>query len=464
MDNYKFYRKFPYPLRMLAINAWGYYLRWFRYASETPRLVEQALERETWSREQWNVWQDNRLIYILNHAATTVPYYQNYWENRRRHGDKSSWEVLENWPKLEKSVVREYSKKFVSTKSVNKYLYIDQTSGTTGKPTAIYLSRKVAQQWFALHEARVRRWLGLDSHERWGIFGGQKVIPMDQTRPPYWMWNQGLHQIYFSIYHINQNTASEYVNALWKYAPNYLMVYPSALSILAKYILQDKLKPPKLKAIISNAESLTQNYKMIIQNAFDCPVIETYGMAEMISAASRCAEGSLHFWPETGIMEIYDPRDDRISSDPGQGIYCMTGLINEDMPLIRYVNGDMGQLPVWNQQCDCGRSLPIINFIKGRSKDLILTNDGRELYLLDSLFNGLPLVEVQLVQLDLDKFQVNVVPNKGYDRLLVENEIKTRLSQHLGFVSIKLYEVETIPRDINGKFQAFLSLINPLKP
>ena len=52
-NSLKIYHRLPCPLRVLAADARGYYLRWWRYGPETERLVEEALERETWSPERW---------------------------------------------------------------------------------------------------------------------------------------------------------------------------------------------------------------------------------------------------------------------------------------------------------------------------------------------------------------------------------------------------------------------------
>ena len=52
------------------------------------------------------------------------------------------------------------------------------------------------------------------------------------------------------------------------------------------------------------------------------------------------------------------------------GNIFLTSLINKDMPLIRYKNGDVGYLPNWEFPCDCGKNLPKFEPIQGRSKDL----------------------------------------------------------------------------------------------
>jgi len=70
MNVLKFYHRLPYPLRVLAASGRGYYLRWWRYGRETERLVEEALERETWSPKRWKAWQEERLAYVLHRAVS----------------------------------------------------------------------------------------------------------------------------------------------------------------------------------------------------------------------------------------------------------------------------------------------------------------------------------------------------------------------------------------------------------
>src|ERR1051326_2404441 len=102
----KVYRHLPRGLRSIAVSTRGYYLRHWRYGPETDRLVEEALLRERWTRGEWEDWQQERLAYVLDRAATKVPYYRDHWAARRRAGDRASWNVLANWPMLEKETLR----------------------------------------------------------------------------------------------------------------------------------------------------------------------------------------------------------------------------------------------------------------------------------------------------------------------------------------------------------------------
>lgn len=455
------YYQLPYPLKVIAASARGYQLRWWRYGPETERLVAEALDRETWTREQWKAWQEEQLAYVLQRAATRVPFYRDYWQSQRKHGNKRSWEYLENWPILEKEKIRNTPEAFVADDVDIQKLFVDHTGGTTGRPTLIYESRDTVKHWFAIFEARLRRWHNVSYKEKWGIFGGQRILSLAQKQPPYWVHNIGLNQIYFSIFHISHKTAKSYVDALKRFEPTHLIVYPSSLSVLAGHILEQDLKPPPIKVIFSNSEILFGHQKDLIEKAFKCPVIDTYGMAELLSGASECPSGVMHYWPEIGYLELHDQQTGMfIQNEDGGGEYIFTSLLNKDMPLIRYQNGDLGSLPKWDYCCNCKGKLPKFGEVQGRSNDLIVTPDGRKLYLLDSLFNGMPLVEAQLIQETVNKIVVRLVPDKSFKMDVDSPALTDHLRKYLGDVQVHIEQVERIPRDGNGKFRPYISNLN----
>src|SRR5204863_4664379 len=123
--------------------------------------------------EQWQKWQTERLRELLHRAATQVPYYRQYWENRRRLGDGHSFECLENWPILSKETLRQQPVSFLADDCDRRRMVHEHTSGTTGTPLDIWQSRNTSRQWYALYEARTRNWNGISRRDRWGIIGAQ---------------------------------------------------------------------------------------------------------------------------------------------------------------------------------------------------------------------------------------------------------------------------------------------------
>lgn len=451
------YPLLPYPFKVVAATGKGFILNSIRYDKYTDRMVEEALSRESWTPLQWKNWQEENLSRVLHQAAHEVPYYRRHWELKRRNGDRSSIELLENWPILTKDLLHDNPQLFISDKANKNSQIVEHTSGTTGTPLTIYLSKNAVRKWYALAEARWRNWYGFSRHDRWGIIGGQMVTHFSRTRPPFWVWNSSLNQLYLSSYHLSQKNIPDYIEAIRQHRLVYLLGYASSLATLAQFAIELNIPMPKLKAVISNAEPLYSHQRETIAQAFKCPVYNTYGLSENVCAASECAPGQMHLWPEVGVIEIIEDECDAPVKPGDVGRVICTGFLNETMPLIRYQVGDRASLADGSNSCPCGRHMPILGDIEGRMDDIVLTPDGRRVGRLDPVFkSNMPIREAQIIQESLTALVVKFVPADGFtmrDRL----EIVERLLDRVGPMEIVLEEVKHIPRSTNGKFQAVRS-------
>jgi phenylacetate-CoA ligase len=468
------FHRLPSGGRNVIATLRGYYLRGWRYGNDTQRLVEEALEREAWSAKQWRDWQDKRLHQLLRGAATQVPFYREHGPRRtgprdqgtkgprdNRPESRGDWSRLENWPVLKKESVRTLPRDFLADDCDSRRMWCEHTSGSTGTPLTLWQSHETVRYWYALFEARWRRWYGLSRKDRWAIIGGQLVTPTNQTTPPYWVWNAGLSQLYLSAYHLAPGAARHYVRALEDYGVTYLWGYASALSTLARFALDQDLTIPCLKSVISNAEPLFAYQRQVIRQAFRCPVYNTYSMSEMVCAASECEHGTMHLWPESGIWEVLDDDSDGPVAPGETGRLVATGLVNPDIPLIRYEVGDRVAMAPAKTKCACGRTLPVLKSVEGRSDDMIIAPGGRRIGRLDPVFkSGLPIVEAQVVQDAPDHLLVRVVPADGFGPT-TEEAILEALQETVGPMRATVERIRSIPRGANGKFKAVVSLLTP---
>lgn len=455
------YHSLPYPLKVAAASARGYGLRRWRYSRDTERLVAEALERETWPVEKLAAWQGERLAETLEHAARSVPYYRAYWAGRRRNGERLAVDRLEHWPVLTKAEVRAQPRAFLADDYHRERLYEEHTSGTTGTPLTLWQSREALIAWYALFEARCRRWNGVDLHTRWGIFGGQMVAGARAAHPPYWVWNRAFSQLYLSSYHLSARTVTDYLDALRACRVQYLYAYPSAMALLAQLAAEAGCHTPELVVAIGNAEPLLDGQRAVISAAFGCATRSSYGLSEQVCGASECAAGQMHLWPEAGLLEIVDMDGPQRLQDGQTGRMVSSGLLNPAMPLIRYDTGDIGCLRVTGDGaiCACGRSLPVLGAIEGRKDDYIVTPDGRRIGRLDPVFKAdFPIREAQIVQTLPDAIDVYYAAATGFtaQHLAV---LETRLHERLGNMRIVFHAVDAIPRGPNGKFRAVISKI-----
>ena len=449
------YHHLPSPVRSVPASVRGFHLRSWRYGPETEGLVAESIEREHWSPEQWKRWQEDRLCFILQRAATKVPYYREEWAKRRRRGDRASWDYLENWPVLGKEVLRDNPRAFVADDCDVRRMFYTHTSGTTGKSLDVWWSRDTMRNYYAMFEARTRRWYGVTRHDRWAILGGQLITPVRQSRPPFWVWNAALNQLYMSAYHLAPKFIPYYLDAVVRYRVKYLWGYSSALYALAQESLRLGRRDIRMSVTITNAEPVFEYQRQTIAEAFQCPVRETYGMTELVAAASECEKSELHLWPEVGWVEVADADRSAVPGNPGDLI--ATTLINADMPLIRYKVGDRGRLPVaGTRRCACGRTMPVLAAVEGRIDDTLYTQDGRRIGRLDPIFKErLPIREAQIIQEALDRIRVRYVPAVDFTPQAGRSVIE-RLQARRGDVKVILEPVNEMPRGANGKFRAVI--------
>lgn len=444
------YHCLPAPLRSGIASLHGKRLSAWRYGAETETLVMQAHEREHWTLAQWQNWHAAQLESVLARALT-VPFYRQRWDDCRRAGNSADPRVLANWALLEKDVLRANPRAFLTPDAPAK-LEQEHTSGTTGKPISLWYSQETAQAWYALFEARWRRWYGVTRQERWAILGGKMIAPVRQQSPPFWVWNSGFGQLYLSVYHLQPRHVPAYLTAMRDHRVTYLYAYTSAAATLAQEILAQNLTPPPLSVILTNAEPLYAHQRALIEQAFQCPVRETYGMSEMAAGASECEHGRLHLWLDAGYTEILDEQDQPVFDQPGRVV--TTGLLNKEMPLVRYLTGDRAVLASTGNACPCGRTLPVLSRIEGRDDDILFTPDGREVGRLDPVFKAdLRIKEAQIIQDSLNHVMVLVVPAANYGDAQAHS-IRRRLEERLGAMTVDIRAVDSIPRSANGKFRA----------
>jgi phenylacetate-CoA ligase len=436
--------------------ARGWRLNSVRYGQETKALVAAALERDRWSPEAWSEHTATALAGQLRAAATTVRGYSGCPDP----GDtRSVLDALKAWPILTKQQLQSDPLAYISAAHNQRSLIADHTSGTTGTPLTIYSDRGAIRRWYALFEARVRRWNGVALGDRWAMLGGQLVVEVERRRPPFWVWNYAGRQLYLSVFHLSDTTVASYAEAMRAHRVRYLLGYPSAMATLADGLRRTGAEPPPLDVIISNAEPIFDHQRALIEDVFGCPMRDTYGMSEAVAGASECEAGRLHLWPDAGYIEILDDDARPVPAGTPGRIVC-TGLLNAAMPLVRYDTGDRGSIAP-EAGCGCGRTLPVLQSVDGRNDDVVVLADGRRIGRLDSVFKAdLEVREAQIVQRAVGEFAIRVVAAPGYGDHTAA-ALRDRLAQRVGQARIDVEIVDAIERTANGKFRAVISLTPP---
>lgn len=450
----KIYSRLPVWAQNFSVSAYGYYWKWLRFGPGYAECMKDYKSRDHFISSDWASWQQKRLSEILKYAVDHVPFYQRSWTDVQK---KMAYEgKLTSLPLLEKKSVRMRPRDFLRTdfrpaKELSFY-----TSGSTGTPIQSIWAVSELRSSMALREVRSANLAGVSFQMPRATFSGRLVEPDPNSKGPFYRWNQAERQVYFSAFHLKADTAISYVKAIEKHKIQWGTGYAYSFYLLAKYILDKKIKLKGLKAVITTSEKLEPYMRPIMEEAYQCPVYEEYSAVENVLFASECEKGSLHASPDVGVVEILNKEGQAcLPGEPGEVV--ATGLMRSYQIFVRYRLGDIA---AWSDKvCACGRQMPVLREVTGRVEDAVTGPDGRQLVRFHGIFVGLPkIIEGQVIQEGHGKFCLKVVVSEGFGDM-EKNIIRKRFEERLGKIELKIETVKDIPRTSSGKFKAVVNLI-----
>jgi phenylacetate-CoA ligase len=449
------YKNLPFSLQNALVTGKGIVYSKIRRDKKFYSLQKELLENEELSSNELNSLQLARLKGLLTQANKYVPYYNKLFDSLgfQPHQIKCITD-LTKLPLLDKQTVRHQRDEFLASNANSKFLFKGSSSGSTGTPLSLFMDRNTIRQEHAF-VWRQFRWAGCQLNCRIATFRGDMIASVDQVKPPFWRYDVYNRELWFSSYHLSEDTVESYLNKLIEFDPNLIYAYPSSLFILGRFvkILFGKISIPSLKGIVTSSETLYEYQKKLIEETFSTRVFDWYGLFERVIFIGTCEYGNYHIFPEYGITE-YIP----LSENNVETYYELvgTGFINTVMPLIRYRTGDVVTLS--KAPCECGRAFPRIKSVLGRLDDIVKTTEGRFIGRLDHIFKGVDHVHLaQIFQEDLENITILLVPEEGYSARDEEQILRNAANRLGNKVNIKIKSVNEISRSSSGKFKAVIS-------
>ena len=421
------YKYLPVFFQNLVISTYGLYWYWLRFGGDYKTFEKGYLDRDWYSKQQWDLYQRKKLLQLISFCVNEIPYYRDNWSQDQKQAALNG--KLTDLPLLDKDPIRTNPHAFCRQDQKPFPEVVSATSGSTGTPIKTLWSASEVRDSLAIREVRSARWAGVSFKLPRATFSGRMVEPDPESKGPFYRFNQVEKQVYFSAFHLRPDTAHFYVEALRKHNIQWMTGYAVSFYLLAKFILEKGLEVPPLKTIITTSEKLTPEMRSVMEKAYGCRIYEEYSTVENALFASECEHGRLHVSPDVGIVEIL--RLDGSPCDPGEvGEVVTTCLMRSYQIFIRYRLGD---LAAWDPKpCPCGRAMPVIKEVVGRMEDVVTGPDGRQMVRFHGIFVNQPnVIEGQIIQEALDQIRVKVVPTVGFNQSEIV-DIQHRIQQRLG--------------------------------
>lgn len=255
----------------------------------------------------------------------------------------------------------------------------------------------------------------------------------------------------------------EQINALQECNPDAIYGFPSCILVIAKALSRNDAKKVHPKLIFSHGETLDNSTRSFINRTFEVEMYDTYGCAEAPRLAWECNEHiGQHICVTSAIIEFVNMKTGEHVAPGELGEIVITNLYNYIMPLIRYKLGDIG-IPM-AETCPCGRSLPLIKSIEGRTDDFIVKPSGEIVSprVLGTILWKQPKIgKYKLVQEKFDEFTMELVKEEGFTEETI-NIIKTEFEEIIGCpINLKIKIVDDIPAEKSDKYRKIMSKVSP---
>lgn len=419
-------------------------------------LRQQMEKVQWWSTDRIAAYQLQRLRDLLMDVGTHVPYYQALFAKHGFNPDRvQNTADLQRLPFLSKTIIRANTDALRHTKAQGLARF--NTGGSSGEPLVFYIGEKrvshdVAAKW------RATRWWGVDIGDPEIVVWGSPIELGKQDHIKAWR-DKLLRTQLLPAFEMSESKLDQFITTIRTVKPMMLFGYPSALTHIAKHAQKRGIKMTDLgiKVAFVTSERLYDEQRSTIGQIFNCKVANGYGARDAGFIAHECPAGNMHLTADDVVVEIVNEAG-QVQPAGVVGEIVVTHLSTNDFPFIRYRTGDVAALGT--APCSCGRGLPLLQDIQGRSTDFVVAADGTVLHGLSLVYilRDLPGVQAfKVIQETRALTRVLLVADahfSGASLALIQSGFKRRLGDE---VEVVVDLVDHIPAEKSGKYRYIVS-------
>lgn len=433
--------------------------------THTMRALRELEESQWWPHERIAQLQSERLQRLIRHAYERVPYYRALMATEGLvPSDIRTAADLSLLPVLSKTDVRQHANELLADGFPRDQLVVGRTGGSTGEPLSFYASKESQRSRGTARALRAFEWAD--------TYPGDSIVAVSRRRPAASAEEPKSHRIVRFLSRkviedsagLSDSSLPHVVKRIARRHPRALTGFPSVLCIIGEFIRDSGIPAPEVNAVVVGGEQLFDEQRALLRDVFGTEPFSKYSSYENFDIAMECsAHTGFHIAAEDLVVEIVDASGKPVA--PGQqGRIVVTNLHEYGMPLIRYDTDDESSF--LTGACACGRSLPRLSTISGKTGDTFYTPSGRRISARS--FRTAILVELgirrfQFVQDALDHVTVRVVPTGSLDpgeAQQLQAAIKAHYRSTLGDdVEIRVDIVDRIELTPAGKHLFYISKV-----
>jgi phenylacetate-CoA ligase len=435
------------PEGLLTRAGWTAYAlvqgwRQARIPFASPTAIERAQRR--------------RVRRTVAHAYEHVPYYRETIDQLGLNaGEFTAESDLQRLPLITREQVQRDPEYFVSTaKPIDRWLEF-RTGGSTGSPMTVYrdpfgllqhagFEQRLRSLMFKLVGRRRLRVLAIGTTTNPGLVASHATVARSLVPRSAYVVERLL-----SVF----DPPESQLYAINEFRPDVIGSFGSYLEALFLHLHRtgQSLDGPKLVAY--GGDGLSDGTRRLIQEEFGLQAFSSYGSVEAFHIGFECEQHRGHHL-NVDICPVRLVDDSGRTVPHGEsGEVVVSDLINRGTILLNYRLGDMASMVPG--ACPCGRSLPVLSYLEGRTDDWLLSPSGelRHPQTVRMLFTREPgVLRYQIVQRSESDISVSVVTEERCDRAPLRDRLARKFIDRIGDrTSIEISFVDALPRTRRGK-------------
>ena len=329
-----------------------------------------------------------------------------------------------------------------------KVVRIRSSSGTTGTPVIVPYTAKDVDDW-AEQFKRCYEFAGVTNRDR------------IQITPGYGLWTAGIgfqawvERLGATAIPMGPSNTEKQLQFMVDLQSTVICAISSYALLLAEQVekrgLRDKIA---LKHGVIGSERWGAKIRQRIMDGLGIDCYDIYGLTEVygpgigISCKHNCG---MHIWDDYVYVEIVNPATGAPVPDGEWGEICLTTLVKEGAPLIRFRTHDLTR--IIPGECPCGSRYPRIDTIQGRSDDMFKTHGvnvfPRQIEEVLALYPQLSSeYQIRLSHLEgCDTMRIYVETDGTQDWADLSEEVAHEARNRIGFTPmVKIVELGVLPR------------------
>jgi len=399
---------------------------------------------ETIDRSSLEELQLERLKKTLKRAKDSVHYGRIFGQEKLDVKKIKKLNDVKHIPLTVKDDLREQWPYGFLAVSRDELVRMHSSSGTTGRATVIFHTKKDLKAWTnlvarSMYMAGVRKSDVFQNMMTYGLFTGGLGF------------HYGAEEIGALVIPAGAGNSKRQIQLARDFGTTAVHIIPSYALHLASVFEEVGVDPRRdtlMKMAFVGAEPHSEKMRKKIEELFGFKAYNSYGLSEMngpgVAFECPCQNG-LHIWEDNFLVEIINPDTLESVPDGEEGELVLTTLQREGMPIVRYRTKDLTR--IIPGPCECGRTHRRIERIKGRTDDMMILKG----------VNIFPIqIEKKLMEIEGvgRNFQI-ILEQEGFnDHMIVKVEVEK------AFFAGDLQKLETLRRKIVEELKSDI-LITP---